>query len=61
MNQSIDTETINSVLSYAWGMSLNSCGNKLVVADYNKNQLVEFSILDSSYLSFTRSTQLFMF
>ena len=50
------TESINSnYLSYAWGMSINPAGNKLAIADYNKNHVVEFSISGTS-LSYTQRT-----
>ena len=50
------TESISSnYLSYAWGMSINSTGNRLAIADYNKNQVVEFSISGTS-LSYTQRT-----
>ena len=50
-SNTIDTG-YSSGLRYAWGMSLNSGGNRLIVADYSRNQLYEYSI--SNYSS-TRS------
>tara|TARA_A100001015_G_scaffold77929_1_gene86488 strand:- start:64 stop:3855 length:3792 start_codon:yes stop_codon:yes gene_type:complete len=50
------TQSINSnYLSYAWGMSINSAGNKLAIADYNKNHVVEFSI-SGDWLTYTQKT-----
>ena len=48
-------QNFRSIHSYAWGMSLNSAGNKLIVADYNKNQLIEFNVSGST-LSHSRSS-----
>ena len=42
-------DTGNAGLRYSWGMSLNSGGNRLIVADYVRNQLYEFSV--SNYQS----------
>jgi type IV pilus assembly protein PilY1 len=50
-SNTIDTG-YSSGLRYAWGMSINSGGNRLIVADYSRNQLYEYSI--SNYSS-TRS------
>ena len=50
-SNTIDTG-YSSGLRYAWGMSLNSGGNRLIVADYLRNQLYEYSV--SNYSS-TRS------
>ena len=30
---------LHSSLSYSWGMSVNSAGNKMIIADYNKNRV----------------------
>ena len=50
------TRSINSnYLSYAWGMSINPAGNKLAIADYNKNHVVEFSI-SGDWLTYTQKT-----
>jgi len=50
------TQSINSnYLSYAWGMSINPAGNKLAIADYNKNHVVEFSI-SGDWLTYTQKT-----
>ena len=50
------TQSINSnYLSYAWGMSINPAGNKLAIADYNKNHVVEFSI-SGDRLTYTQKT-----
>ena len=49
-------QSINSnYLSYAWGMSINPAGNKLAIADYNKNHVVEFSI-SGDWLTYTQKT-----
>jgi len=37
-----------SNLSYSWGMSLNSAGNRLAIADYLKNRVVEFTVSGQS-------------
>ena len=37
------SQSLNN-LSYSWGMSINSAGNKLAIADYSSNHVVEFSI-----------------
>ena len=37
------SQSLNN-LNYSWGMSINSAGNKLAIADYNSNHVVEFSI-----------------
>ena len=37
-------DTGSSGLRYAWGMSLNSGGNRIIIADYVRNQLYEYSI-----------------
>ena len=42
-------------LYYAWGMSMNKAGNKLIVANYNGNRLSEFSV-SSGRLSLIRKT-----
>jgi len=42
-SNTIDTGYSNG-LRYAWGMSLNSGGNRLIIADYVRNQLYEYSI-----------------
>jgi type IV pilus assembly protein PilY1 len=39
----IDTGN-SSGLRYAWGMSLNSGGNRIIIADYERNQLYEYNI-----------------
>ncbi|MDC1154336.1 PilC/PilY family type IV pilus protein [Candidatus Pelagibacter sp.] len=50
------TQSINSnYLSYSWGMSINPAGNKLAIADYNKNHVVEFSI-SGDWLTYTQKT-----
>ena len=41
--RTIDTG-YSSGLRYAWGMSLNSGGNRIIIADYVRNQLYEYSI-----------------
>ena len=48
-------QNFNSIHNYAWGMSLNSAGNKLIVADYNRNQLIEFNVSGTT-LSHSRSS-----
>ena len=50
------TQSINSnYLSYSWGMSINPAGNRLAIADYNKNHVVEFSI-SGDWLTYTQKT-----
>jgi DNA-binding beta-propeller fold protein YncE len=50
------TQSINSnYLNYSWGMSINPAGNKLAIADYNKNHVVEFSI-SGDWLTYTQKT-----
>ena len=44
-----------SNLSYSWGMSLNSSGNKLAIGDYSKNRVVEFTVSGQS-LSYNQAT-----
>ncbi len=33
-------------INYAWGMSFNNAGNKLAIASYNGNRVVEYSVND---------------
>ena len=47
--------THNSDISYAWGMSFNSAGNRLLVATYNGNKISEFSVAGAS-LNYLRGT-----
>ncbi|MDC3233843.1 PilC/PilY family type IV pilus protein [Candidatus Pelagibacter sp.] len=42
-SNTIDTGSSNG-LRYSWGMSLNSGGNRLLVADYVRNQIYEFAV-----------------
>ena len=35
-----------SNINYAWGMSFNNAGNKLAIASYNGNRIVEYSVND---------------
>ena len=44
-----NTYNAGSNLSYSWGMSLNSGGTRLLIADYVKNRLVEFIATGSSF------------
>ena len=44
-------QNLNAYHRYAWGMSINSAGNKLI-GDYDRNQLIEFNISGSN-LSFS--------
>jgi len=37
-----------SNFNYAWGMSVNSANNKLIIADYTKNRVVEFNLSGQS-------------
>ncbi|MDC1224313.1 PilC/PilY family type IV pilus protein [Pelagibacteraceae bacterium] len=48
------SQSLNN-LSYSWGMSINSAGNKLAIADYVSNRVVEFSI-SGDYLTYTKKT-----
>ena len=48
-------QSFSNDLSYAWGMSINPAGNKLAIADYNKNHVVEFSI-NGDWLTYTQKT-----
>ena len=38
-------------LHYSWGMSFNNAGNKLLVADYYKNRLIELNVSSGAKLS----------
>ena len=42
-------------VNYAWGMSMNSAGNRLLVASYNGNKISEFSVAGAS-LNYLRAT-----
>ena len=48
------SQSLNN-LSYSWGMSINSAGNKLAIADYVSNRVVEYSI-SGDYLTYTQKT-----
>lgn len=48
-------QNLNSYHRYGWGMSLNSAGNKLMVADYDRNQIIEFNV-NGYNLSHSRSS-----
>ena len=48
-------QNLNSYHRYGWGMSLNSAGNKLMVADYDRNQIIEFNV-NGYTLSHSRSS-----
>ena len=37
-------QSFSNHINYSWGMSFNKAGNKLAVASYYKNQVVEFSV-----------------
>ena len=37
-------QSFSNYINYSWGMSFNKAGNKLAVASYYKNQVVEFSV-----------------
>jgi len=54
-SNTIDTGNSNG-LRYAWGMSLNSGGNRLIIADYVRNQLYEYSI--SNYQNYWNQVSL---
>ena len=41
-------------------MSINPAGNKLAIADYNKNHVVEFSI-SGDWLTYTQKTSFYLF
>ena len=45
-----------SNLSYSWGMSVNSANNKLIIADYNKNRIVEFTMSSGYNLVYSQAT-----
>jgi len=45
----------SSYINYAWGIALNSAGNRLLVANYNGNKVSEFTV-SGSQLSFARKT-----
>ena len=48
LNSSRTIDTGSSGLRYAWGMSLSSAGHRLIVADYVRNQLFEYSLSNYS-------------
>jgi len=37
-------QSFSNYINYSWGMSFNKAGNKLAIATYYKNQVVEFSV-----------------
>jgi type IV pilus assembly protein PilY1 len=46
---------LSGYVNYAWGMSMNSAGNRLLVATYNGNKISEFSVAGAS-LNYLRGT-----
>ena len=48
-------QNLNAHHRYAWGMSINSAGDKLIVGDYDRNQVIEFNI-NGSNLSFSQQS-----
>ena len=46
---SMNNYNAGSNLSYSWGMSIDSGGSRLLIADYVKNRLVEFIATGSSF------------
>jgi type IV pilus assembly protein PilY1 len=55
LNQRGNQNINSNYLSYSWGMSINPAGNKLAIADYYKNHVVEFSI-SGDWLTYTQKT-----
>ena len=55
LNQRGNQNINSNYLSYSWGMSINPAGNKLAIADYVKNHVVEFSI-SGDWLTYTQKT-----
>jgi len=41
-------QSFSNYINYSWGMSFNKAGNKLAIASYYKNQVVEFSVSGDS-------------
>ena len=55
LNQSGYQQMGSGYINYAWGMSLNSAGNKLAVASYFGNKISEFTVSGNS-LNYVRGT-----